>query len=87
MTWINDVFFIEFIIISYEYNIRKIIIQVRIQYKEEKLMILNHQITLSQSELCQIIIDIENLRQKNCIKIINNQWNELSQNISENKEE
>ena len=90
MPRISEALSTELAMISYECNIVKVIVQARIQYKKGKLLVLGGQITLSQSELCQMVIDIENLKQKISMKKYKQsvKWDDVSlQNISEDEEE
>jgi len=63
LTKTSKIFSAEIAILSHECNIIKDVLQVRKQHKTGKRMILDDQINLSQSELCQTIIDMENSKQ------------------------
>ena len=90
LTRISEIFSTELAIISHECNVIKDVLQTRKQHKTGKQAILENEISLSQLELHQKIIDIENSKQKKCVKKSKQSMKKndiASQNTSEDGEE
>src|SRR5436190_6486566 len=64
LTRTSEVFSAEVAMLTHECNTVKDVLQARKQHKTGKRLLLDGQISLSQPELCQAIIDIDNARQK-----------------------